>query len=307
MERALPFVAGAGIANIDLFYEGLPRLPAEGEEIFADSFSMELGGGVIMTLINVSRLGIPVKAATYLGGDIFSAFARGEMEKRGIVPENLYEGIGIPLSVSAAVLTKRDRTFISYISRQRIGDAELERIYLLCRGARVVCMQPGYLEVYRKLKDEGTILFFDMGWDEDLSIEKYRDYLETADYYTPNRKEALRITRTTDLKEAARRLGDFFEASIIKLDREGCLVYQKGSFFTVPSIPEFDYVDSTGAGDAFLAGLLYGVYHRKPLMESVLMGNLTGGKCVSAKGCLTAWLDEATLLELTEKYRPSIL
>jgi sugar/nucleoside kinase (ribokinase family) len=299
----MPFVAGVGVANIDLFYGGLPRIPAEGEEIFADSFSMELGGGVVMTLININHLGIPVRAGTYLGNDMFSIFARREMERRGVVPENLYEGDGIPLSVSTAALTERDRTFISYISRKPIGDAELERVYHLCRGARAVLMQPGYIEVYRKLKNEGTFLFFDTGWDEELSIEKYRDYLEIADYYTPNRREAIRITRAASLEEAARRLSEFLEAIIIKLDREGCLVYQKGAFFTVPSIPEFKHVDSTGAGDAFLAGFLYGIYHQRSLLESTLMGNLTGGKCVSERGCLTAWLDEDTLLGLTEKYR----
>jgi sugar/nucleoside kinase (ribokinase family) len=303
MGTLTPFAAGAGITNIDLFYGGLPRIPGEGEEVFADSFSVELGGGVVMTLITVSRLGIPVRAATYLGSDMFSLFAGREMEKRGVTPLNLYESGDIPLSVSAAALTERERTFISYVSRRQIGETELERVYRLCSGARAALMQPGYLEVYRKLKREGTLLFFDPGWDEELSVKKYRDYLETADYYTPNRKEALRITGTGSPEDAARRLSDFFGTVIIKLDREGCLVYQEGSFFTVSSIPEFSYVDSTGAGDAFLAGFLYGVYHRKPPREAALMGNLTGGKCVSARGCLSAWLDEAALLGLTEKYR----
>jgi sugar/nucleoside kinase (ribokinase family) len=298
------FIAGAGITNIDLMYSGLPRLPSEGEELYSRNFSVQLGGGVMMTLITLHRLGIAVRAATYLGEDMFSCFARKEMAACGLFPENLYiAGKGIPLAVSTAILTKGDRTFVSYIDNQPIGDDELERVYRLCTGAKAVEMQVGYLEVYRRLKREGTILVLDVGWDDALSIEKYRPYLETADYFTPNRKEALKITGAANAEDAARRLGDYFDKVIVKLDHEGSLIYEQGELCMVPSIPEFVHVDSTGAGDAFLAGLLYGIYHDKPLRECVLMGNITGGKCVSAQGCLSAWLTGAELDSLTEKYR----
>jgi len=299
----MSFIAGAGIVNIDLIYSGLPRLPAEGEEVYSRDFSAQLGGGVIMTLINLRRLGVPVKAATWLGDDLFSGFARQEIEALGLGPENLYTGNGIPLAVSTAVITDADRTFISYIDQPPIGDNELERIYRLCTGAKAVIMQYGFIEVYRRLKQEGTILVFDTGWDEALSLEKYQDYLETADYYTPNRKEALKITGAKNQEEAAQRLGDYFDTVLIKLDREGCLVSEQGRSYIVPAVPEFGYVDSAGAGDAFLAGFFYGLYHDKTPGECALLGNITGGKCVSGRGCLSAWCTEEELNALAEKYR----
>lgn len=65
-------------------------------------------------------------------------------------------------------------------------------------------MQPGgFIEVYKKLKSEGTLMVLDMGWDENMSVEKYSDLLDTADIYTPNRKEALRITGAANENDAA--------------------------------------------------------------------------------------------------------
>lgn len=62
--------------------------------------------------------------------------------------------------------------------------------------------------------------------------------------------------------------------------------------------------DSTGAGDAFLAGLMYGLYHAKPITQSIAYGNVTGGACVQQLGCLTAFVDEPTLLREAALLRP---
>ena len=51
----MSFVGGVGYSNIDLIYSGLDRLPDKGEEIFARGFSMQFGGGIPATMINLSR------------------------------------------------------------------------------------------------------------------------------------------------------------------------------------------------------------------------------------------------------------
>lgn len=301
----MSFAAAAGIANLDLIYAGLPRLPGEGEELYASEFSIRIGGGVVGTMAALSRLGVPAIVGTYLGQDIFSGFVRGEMEALGVSWKNLYEGEGgIPLAVSVAAITPNDRTFLSYIDRQPASDRELETVYELCSGARVIEMQPleGYLDVYRKLHQEGSTLVLDLGWDDDLSVERYRDYLALADYFTPNRKEAAKLTGEDDPEKAARRLADHFEKVIVKLDSEGCLVLEDDRPFVVKSIPDFERVDSTGAGDAFLAGLMYGLYHGRSLRQSVLYGNITGGNCVATVGCVGSLLTEEQLQGYAARY-----
>ena len=163
--------------------------------------------------------------------------------------------------------------------------------------------QEGFLPVYRKLHEEGTILIFDMGWDDELSFEKYGDYLRLADYYTPNTKEALKITGRDTPEEALRVLAEYFEHPLVKLDKDGCLILEDGRPRLLRNIPEFTCKDSTGAGDAFLAGLMYGLYHGYPFADCVRFGNITGGKSVTGVGCLTEYVQESELLALREKYK----
>lgn len=297
------FVAGAGSINVDLIYSGLPRIPSEGQELYAAGFSLQMGGGLPATLINLSRLGVPVRLQTGLGTDPFSEFARGAFRQAGIQPLNLCpQAEGIPVNLSTAMLTPGERTFVSYTDGYPVNDGVLEAVYENSKGAAICAMDPRYPEVYQKLHREGTLLTLDMGWDDELSMKKYRSVLELADYYTPNQKEAMKITDTDTPQAAARVLGEFFDKVIVKLDRDGCLIQENGVQYIIPAIPGVVAVDSTGAGDAFLAGFLYGLYHRCPLPQSVLFGNITGGKCVSAVGCLSAYCTEEELRQTAERF-----
>ena len=296
------FIAGIGSTNVDLLYSGLERLPCEGEELYSKDFHCLLGGGVPATLINLGRLGIPVKIATELGCDMFSDFARRKFAENNVEPLNLYEGTDIPLNVSCAMITPQDRTFVSYgHGKVTATDENMEKLYNMCKGAKLVLMHVGeFIPVYEKLKAEGTILVFDCGWEENLNLENYGKYLEIADYYTPNRKEALLITGKDSIDEAARVLSGYFKRVIVKLDKDGCLGMEDGRKFTVSPVPGIKCVDSTGAGDAFLSGFCYGLYHGKSLEECIKFGNITGARCVEKVGCLTGHSTEEELMTLSK-------
>lgn len=295
----MAFIAGAGSTNVDLLYQGFDRLAGVGEELYCKDFSLQLGGGLPATLINLGRLGIETKIATELGNDIFSNFAKEKFIENGVIPTNLYEGEKIPLNITSAIILPKDRTFYSYGKGTIDPDKKaMETFYTIATGSKICMMQlGGFLPVYKKLKEEGTILVLDTGWDDEMSFEKYDEYLSVADYYTPNRKEALRITGTDNEKDAAYALKKYFDRVVVKVDADGCIGIDGDDYFFCPSIEEFKNVDSTGAGDAFLAGFMYGLFYDYPLKDCIEYGNITGGKAVTAVGALSGYVTEKELLE----------
>ena len=297
------FICGAGGTNIDLLYSGMEKIPDIGEELYSKDFSLQLGGGLPATLINLARLGIETKIATQLGSDIFSDFTKNEFEKAGANITNLYKGNKIPLTITSAVILPQDRTFFSFTGYSHPDDEMKEKFYNLAKGSKITLMEiGGYLDVYKKLHDEGTLLVLDTGWDDSMSLEKYSDYLEIADYYTPNQKEAKKITGKDTAEDAAYELNNYFDKVVIKLDKDGCLGIDDELFF-VESINEYKNVDSTGAGDAFLAGFTYGLFHTYSFKDCILFGNITGGKAVTAVGALSSYLNEKELLEKFYEYK----
>ncbi len=301
----MSFAAGYGKTNVDLLFEGMPRLPEEGEEIFTDKFSLCIGGGVPGTMITLGRLGIECKTVTELSDDMFSDFALREFRKAGVEPVNVFHGNKVAVNITAAAITKSDRTFWSYGNTE--DSARAEEIYSALKGAKAVAMHESYTDVYRKLKEEGTTVILDTGFIEGMSLEFFEEKLYVADYYLPNRKEATIITGESDPKKAAEVLGRYLDIAIVKLDKDGCLIYDKKSYTYVKSIDEFVHVDSTGAGDAFFAGFMFGIMTGEPIERCVLFGNITGGKCVTAVGCTTAYVTRDELYELAEKYKDNII
>ena len=297
----MDFVGGAGFTNIDLLYLGLNRMPVAGEEIYSKSFDMQLGGGVPATMINLQRLGIPSRVVTFIGEDCFSDFVRKELQSYHVELVNLYKGNKMPVVLSSTMVWEHDRSFVSYRDEVEITAGVLEQVYESLSGAKVVDMHEGFLDVYRKLHQEGTLQVFDTGWSDDLSIDKYREYLQIADYYVPNQKEALKITGENTIEGAAERLSEFFKDVIIKLDRDGCLLKNKDGIFVIPSMKNVEAVDATGAGDAFLSGFIYGLFHDYPVEQCIRFGNVTGGTCVQGVGCLTKYVYEDQLLKLASQ------
>ena len=279
----MDFISGAGATNVDLLYQGFDRLAGVGEELYCKDFSLQLGGGLPATLINLGRLGIDTRIATELSTDIFSEFAKTKFKENNVTPTNLYSGDKIPLNITSAIILPHDRTFYTYGKGSiEPDDKAKEAFYNIASGSKIAMMQlGGFLDVYKKLHDEGTILVLDTGWDDEMSFEN-------------------------NAKDAAYKLKRYFDKVVVKVDKDGCIGIDGDEYFFVKSIDEFHNVDSTGAGDAFLAGFMYGIFHDYSLKESILFGNITGGKAVTAVGALSGYVTEKELLEYKNKYNDLI-
>lgn len=295
------FVIGIGRTNIDLIYSGLEHLPQRGEEVFSQGFEIHLGGGAPGEAVILSKLGVPSKVVTWLGQDVFSDIARKEFGIGDPEIINMYHGTGIPVILSSAMICGGDRTFMSYREDIRLSGEDLQRIRREHLGARVVLLSPDYPEIYRDLDLSGAIRIFDTGWSDDLSLEnpKFKAFLEMTDYYLPNRKEALKITGTASVDEAAEVLSGYLKQVVIKLDSDGCLIRDENGTRIIPALTGINAIDPTGAGDAFLSGFVYGLWHGHGIENCVRLGCATGGTCVQAYGCLTRTLTEAELLSQT--------
>ncbi len=297
------FVIGIGRTNIDLIYSGLEHLPVLGEEVFSKDFGIHLGGGAPGESVIISKLGIPAKVITWLGNGIFAGLARSEFRIGNPHIIDLYHGSGNPMVMTSAMVYGNDRTFLSYCEEIKLTDSDIYKIREEHHNAKIVLLSPHFPEVYEGLDLSGTIQVFDTGWEDDLSLvnPKYRMMIEKADYYLPNRREALKVTGASSIDEAADILSGFFPHVIIKLDSEGCLVRDKDGTRIIPPLQNITAVDSTGAGDAFLSGFVYGLYHGYDIDTCIQYGNITGGTCVQDYGCLTKTLTESELLEIQKQ------
>ncbi len=117
--------------------------------------------------------------------------------------------------------------------------------------------------------------------------------LPHLDMFLPSIEEAERVAGTSDPKEIVRRLhGKGVGIVAVKLGPKGSYVYGNGEEAYVPSY-RVKCVDTSGAGDCWVAGFLLGRLKGWTLVESARFGNAVAAHCVQAFGCTAGVRDFA--------------
>lgn len=284
--------------NLDLIFKGFDRLPQPGEEVFAKSFTLQLGGGPIVCPIVLEQLGCRVRLGTFMGKDDVSSICRRLLAERNFSSyDEFVTPNPDPVVVTSVFSWDHDRGFLSHNEGVYESDLDGETVYGFLRDARVVFAPVGHPEVTRRLHREGVKVVYDSGWSDDLSIDGIKAFLPDIDVYTPNDREAMKLAGTGDLEEAVRFLARYTPHPVVTLGKGGCAYWEDGAIHYAPAVEEFRAVDTTGAGDNFLAGVIYGLLHDEPLGRCVRLGNIFAGKSTTAVGCFGAAVTPALIRE----------
>jgi adenosine kinase len=125
--------------------------------------------------------------------------------------------------------------------------------------------------------------------------EELRAFIRMARWLTVNDYEAQMLCDRTgqDLAELSR---SHLEGIVVTLADQGCAVWVQGSSEAVAGQAAAEVVDPTGCGDAFRAGLLYGLERGWSLTESARLGNRLGAIKISSRGGQNHQIDAASLL-----------
>jgi adenosine kinase len=116
----------------------------------------------------------------------------------------------------------------------------------------------GMLTHARQFREAGIPFVFDPGQGLPMfSGEELLDFMRLADWCTVNDYEAKLLSERTgrSLAELAREV----KALVVTLGANGSEIYADGHHIAIPSVQPTAMVDPTGCGDAYRAGLLYGI------------------------------------------------
>ena len=102
---------------------------------------------------------------------------------------------------------------------------------------------------------------------------------------------------TDDVKQAMSVLSEYVGVAIVKLGRDGSMARAKGCDYFAPARTEFKEIDTTGAGDVFNAGFLYGYLKGWDIERCLKMGNLTGGFSIQSIGGVDDLFKKENLLD----------
>jgi len=120
-------------------------------------------------------------------------------------------------------------------------------------------------------------------------VERHRqEFLDLlavdVDIVFANEEEAAILTGTRDVDAAARALGELGVLAVVTRGAAGCVVVMPTGTVPVPAAPAARVVDTTGAGDLFAAGFLYGITHGLDPEDSARLGGVCAAEVISHVG-----------------------
>jgi sugar/nucleoside kinase (ribokinase family) len=284
-------VVCVGIMVADVVARQVDRLPPTGSLERIDEIALHTGGCAINTATALTRLGASAAVVGKVGRDPLGRFLVEALDERGIARAGVLTDETTPTSATVALVSADgERTFLHVAgANARLHAEELDRAYVFSgrclhvAGALVLDALDGEpcAALLAKARRHGMMTSIDTVWDATGRWERILPSLAHADVFMPSLGEATAISGEPDPAAAAAWLQQAGARHVVvKLGADGCYAAGAGH---VPPVA-VTAVDSTGAGDAFAAGLLYGLLAGWPVERAARLANAAGALATTAVG-----------------------
>lgn len=296
-------VLGFGTNAVDYLVR-VPEYPAFNSKIELEDYVQAAGGEIATTMAGLRRLGMKTAYAGRFGSDAEGVFGMESLASEGVDLSfaEVIDGARTQIAFIVIDIRNGERTVI-WKRDERLAYAEAEAPVAAVAGARVLHFTPhdarACLALAREAKRVGTIVSIDIdnifeGIDEVLS---HVDILITSSDF-PARFLGIE-DRESALIEFHRRFG--CAVTGMTLGDAGSLLQCGGTFirsagFEVPG----GCKDTTGAGDSFRVGLLYGLLRGETVETAARMANAVAALKCRAVGARTALPTVSELESLTK-------
>jgi ribokinase len=287
-------IAVAGEVYVDHIFTDFDHVPLPGEEVFAEQYRREAGGGTVNTACALARLGHHSSIFGVFGEDEES-WLRLRLSSFGVHVEHAVSS-QLPNALTVSMSTTSDRSFLSYAGANRLLEKYVtvpETVAALSMADHIHFAMPLEVELAKVLlpglRSAGCTLSIDPGWRKDWFLNPENlDVLRMVDLFLPNESEAQLLTGHKNPEQALRACAELgLEHTVIKLGPRGAVAFRHDRLYSVAP-PDVQVVDTTGAGDAFDAGFIDAWLSGADIEEQLRRACICGSLSTRAHGALTA-------------------
>jgi adenosine kinase len=243
----------------------------------------EFGGCAGNIAYSLSMLGGDPLVMATVGDDYGPYDAR--LKKLGIAQKHIRQVPGT-FTAQAFITTDLDDNQITafhpgamnHSHQNRVRDAQGAKLGIIAPDGR-----DGMVQHAREMHEAGVPFIFDPGQGMPMfNGPELLEFVRMADYVTVNDYEARVLEERTGAKLAD--LAKQVKALVVTLGAQGSHIYSQGSRVEIPCARPEAVVDPTGCGDAFRAGLLYGIANGLDWPLTGRLASLLGAIKIARRG-----------------------
>ena len=270
-----------------------PHLPAAGETVKGTVFKMGPGGKGFNQGVAAHKAGADVTMVTKLGRDTFADIALNTMKELGMKQDRILYSDDTETGCALIMVdenTSQNEIVVILGSCNTISDAEVDSLEDLLDGCEYMLTQlETNVSSVERIVDiackKGVKVILNTAPVQPISDE----LLGKVDLITPNEVEAEILTGVkVDSEEAADKAAEWFfgkgvKRVLITLGGRGVYINTGDKKGIIPAY-KVNAIDTTGAGDSFNSGFLYGKLNGYSLEESCKIGNWVASKAIEGFG-----------------------
>lgn len=290
-------IIGWGALNIDRLCQVNEFAPVDGET-FIYNETKSCGGSASNTIIGTAKLGLNVGYIGKIGTDSNGKIMKSYLEDNNVNTDHLIESKGETGEVIGFVDNEGNRKlYVTPKINDKISNEDINREYILntklLHLTSFVGLNPEdpsintQFELLEEISDKVTITF-DPGM---LYVNKGTEFMDKLIGYTDillvNETELKIITQEKDFKKAVEKIAPKVEILVVKRSTKGSFIKKDTNEYNI-GIFDVKTVDTTGAGDAYNAGFLYGYIKGYTLEESGIIGSYVAAQSTTQTGATEA-------------------
>jgi sulfofructose kinase len=274
---------GFGTNAVDYLIR-VPAYPDFNSKVELNEYTIAAGGEIASSLTGLARLGMRCAYAGRFGDDEAGVIGLRSLKDEGVDTAYAETITGARTQVAFIIVDEKtgERTVI-WKRDERLRYTNEEAPTDLAARGRVLHITPHDGEAAIRMavtaKESGTVVSADV----DNLFDGLDELLRFVDICIMSAELPLRLVQIGDPREALQEISRKYGCGItgLTLGRRGSLIYSQNEFvesrgFEVPG----GCVDTTGAGDAFRSGFLYGMLSGYSLEKSAACGNAVASlKC----------------------------
>ena len=294
-------------SHVQGMFMRVPRFPLADETILAFDFREALDGGKgSHQAIACARLGLPTHFVGCVGRDRLGKIGASWMADSGVDLQYLKWSDKVATGCGFVMINPSGIAAITTAmgANMELQPADIDRALSLIVRAKLVLMTfeiPMETALYaaRKAKEAGAFTILTPG----PAVPIPRHAFDCVDLLIPNLGEAQTLldripAESPDIKELADKLRAHSGVAqvIITLGECGSYVFSEAGGEPIPAF-KVKVEDTPGAGDAFAAGVSFGIFHGATLTDAAKFGSLAAAHAVTFKESLPGF---GTLMEIHE-------
>ena len=263
-----------------------------------EDIKLSYGGDALNEAVVLSRLGADVELLSKVGQDQAGTYVLDFLKREGISCAGIRRDEKTPTSVNIVLVDEHGERFFLTNPRGSMRKLAEEDIDVAIDTAAHIVSFAGIFispmldvdsmeRIFRRIKEKpGRILAADMTKPKNgETLEDLGRILKYVDFILPNEGEAAMLTGEEDPRRNAQLLvGAGAGCAVIKCGKKGCIIQTKDKCTEIPAFPVAKVADSTGAGDSFVAGFLYGLSRGFSVEQCGSFGNAVASCTVEALG-----------------------